>query len=62
MVCRMAGKPFVYDDFRAEMLIYAGAAKGLDTRGLIRQHGYTYYENDRRADIRTLHRALFGRP
>jgi hypothetical protein len=58
----MAGKPYVWDDFRTDMLIYSGAAKGLDALGLIRQHGYTYYENDARADIRSLHRALIGPP
>lgn len=62
IICRMAGKPYVWDDFRTDMLIYSGAAKGLDARGLIRQHGYAYYENDPRADIRSLHRALFGPP
>jgi hypothetical protein len=62
IVCRMAGKPYVWDDFRTDMLIYSGAAKGLDAVGLIRQHGYTYYENDARADIRSLHRALIGPP
>jgi hypothetical protein len=62
IVCRMAGKPYVWDDFRTDMLIYSGAAKGLDAPGLIRQRGYTYYENDPRADIRSLHRALAGPP
>jgi hypothetical protein len=58
----MAGKPYVWDDFRTDMLIYSGAAKGLDAPGLIRQRGYTYYENDPRADISSLHRALAGPP
>jgi len=62
IVCRMAGKPYVWDDFRTDMLIYSGAADGLDARGLIRQRGLTYYENDPRADIRSLHRALIGNP
>src|SRR5262249_61468082 len=61
-ICRMAGKPHVYDDFVTDVLIYSGAAKGLDARGLIRQHGLTYYENDPRADIRPLHRPLIGNP
>jgi len=60
-ICRMAGKPHVYDDFVTDMLIYSGAAKGLDARGLIRQHGYTYYENDPRASIGSLDRALIER-
>jgi len=60
-ICRMASKPHVYDDFVTDMLIYSGAAKGLDARGLIRQHGYTYYENDPRASIGSLDRALIER-
>jgi hypothetical protein len=62
IVCRMADKPFVYDDFRTDMMIMTGAAKGLDARGLIRQHGLTYFENDPRTYVETLHRALIGRP
>jgi len=62
IICRMAGKPYVWDDFRTDMMIYSGAAKGLDAVGLIRQHGYTYYANDPRADVRTLHRAIVGPP
>jgi hypothetical protein len=62
IVCRMAGKPYVWDDFRTDMMIYSGAAKGLDAPGLIRRRGYTYYENDPRADVRTLHRAIVGPP
>jgi hypothetical protein len=62
IICRMAGKPYVWDDFRTDMMIYSGAANGLDAPGLVRQHGYTYYENDWRADVRSLHRALIGPP
>ena len=62
VVCRMAGKPFVYDDFRTDMLIMTGAAKGLDVRGLIRQHGLTHFEDDPRTYIESLHRVLIGKP
>jgi hypothetical protein len=62
IVCRMAGKPFVYDDFRTDMLIMTGAAKGLDARGLIRQHGLIYFENDPRTYVESLHRVLIGKP
>jgi Dolichyl-phosphate-mannose-protein mannosyltransferase len=62
VVCRMARKPFVYDDFRADMLIMTGAAKGLDDKGLMRQHGLTYFQNDPRAGIESLHRAWIGKP
>ena len=58
----MGGKPFVYDDFRADMLIMTGAAKGLDAEALIRQHGLTYFRNDRRCGIESLHRVLIGKP
>jgi hypothetical protein len=62
VICRMAGKPFVYDDFRADMLIMTGAAKGLDDKGLMRQHGLTYFQNDPRSGIEALHRVLVGKP
>ena len=62
IVCRMAGKPFVYDDFRADMLIMTGVAKGLDAQGLIRQHGLIYFQNDPRGGIESLHRVLIGKP
>ena len=62
VVCRMAGKPFVYDDFRAEMIVATGASHGLDERGLMRQHGLTYFQNDPRSGIESLHRVLVGKP
>jgi hypothetical protein len=62
MICRMAGKPFVYDDFRAEMIVATGASHGLDERGLMRQHGLTYFQNDPRSGIESLHRVLVGKP
>ncbi len=62
VVCRLAGKPFAYDDFRAEMLVATGASHGLDERGLMREHGLTYVTNDRRDGIEALFRTLFGKP
>jgi hypothetical protein len=62
IICRMAGKPFVYDDFRADMLILSGAAHGLDAHGLVHAHGITYFQNDPRDGIESLQRALFGKP
>jgi hypothetical protein len=62
IICRMAGKAYVWDDFRTDMMIISGAANGLDAAGLIRQRGYTYYENDYRGDIRSMHRAIAGPP
>jgi hypothetical protein len=62
VVCRLAGKPFSYDDFRAEMLVATGASGGLDEQGLMRAHGLTYVHNDPRAGIEALFRAIVGRP
>jgi hypothetical protein len=62
VVCRLAGKPFVYDDFRAEMLVATGASHGLDEQGLMRAHGLTYVHNDPRGGIDALFRAILGKP
>ncbi len=62
VVCRLAGKPFSYDDFRAEMLVATGASGGLDEQGLMRAHGLTYVRNDPRGGIEALFRAIVGRP
>ncbi len=62
VVCRLAGKPFAYDDFRAEMLVATGASGGLDEQGLIRAHGLTYVRNDPRGGIEALFRTIAGKP
>jgi len=62
VVCRLAGKPFSYDDFRAEMLVATGASGGLDEQGLMRAHGLTYVRNDPRGGIEALFRAIVGSP
>jgi hypothetical protein len=62
VVCRLAGKPFSYDDFRAEMLVATGASGGLDEQGLIRARGLTYVHNDPRGGIEALFRTIAGRP
>ena len=62
VVCRLAGKPFSYDDFRAEMLVATGASGGLDEQGLMRAHGLTYVHNDPRGGIEMLYRAIVGHP
>jgi hypothetical protein len=62
VVCRLAGKPFSYDDFRAEMLLATGASGGLDEQGLMRAHGLTYVRNDPRGGIEALFRTIVGRP
>ena len=62
VVCRLAGKPFSYDDFRAEMLVASGKSDGLDEKGLMRAHGLTYVRNDDRGGIVVLFRSLIGQP
>jgi len=62
VVCRLAGKPFSYDDFRAEMLVATGASHGLDEQGLMRAHGLTYFHNDPRGGIEALYRTMAGKP
>ena len=62
VVCRLAGKPFAYDDFRAEMLVMIGASNGLDVEGLIRAHGLTRVHNDPRGGIEALFRTIAGKP
>jgi hypothetical protein len=62
VVCRLAGKPFAYDDFRAEMLVATGASGGLDVDGLIRAHGLTHFRGDPRDGIEALFRTMAGKP
>jgi hypothetical protein len=62
VVCRLAGKPFAYDDFRAEMLVMTGASGSLDEEGLMRAHGLTYVRNDPRGGIEALFRTIAGKP
>jgi hypothetical protein len=62
VVCRLAGKPFSYDDFRAEMLVATGASGGLDVDGLIRVHGLTRFSGDPRDGIEALFRTIARKP
>jgi hypothetical protein len=62
LVCRMAGKPFVYDDFRVDMLIETGAARGRDAEQIVRERGITFVRNDPRASITSLYRVIVGKP
>lgn len=59
LVCRMAGKPFVYDDFRVEMILATEPGKGTTTEDILRQHGLTFFANDPRGRIASLERSLF---
>jgi hypothetical protein len=58
VICRMAGKPYVYDDFRAEMLIATGAVPGLTEEDLMRLHGLTDAHVDPAVGIESLYREL----
>jgi hypothetical protein len=62
VVCRLAGKPFSYDDFRTEMLVATGASGGLDVEGLIRAHGLTHFSGDPRDGIEALFRTFAWKP
>jgi hypothetical protein len=61
VICRMAGKPFVNDDFRMDMLLMT-ADVGMNYQELLTQHGLTYLHNEPESDIASLNRALFGQP
>ena len=58
LVCRMAGKPFLYDDFRTEMILATEAPPGTLVADLLQQHGLVYFHNDPRTSILYLERAL----
>jgi len=60
VVCRLAGKPFSYDDFRAEMLVATCASGGVDERALMSAHGLTHITNDPRDSIESLFREIAG--
>lgn len=71
VTCRFAGKPFSYDDFRAEMMVSVsaakaaadktGATKAVTEADLMRAHGLTHYKNEPGSGIVSLQRVLFGR-
>jgi hypothetical protein len=71
LTCRLAGKPFSYDDFRAEMLVAinarqvaadkTGKTRAVTEEDLMRQHGLTHYKNKPESGIVSLQRVLFGR-
>jgi hypothetical protein len=62
IICRMAGKPYLYDDFRAEMLIATGAAPGQSEQDLMAQRGLTDPMIDPAVGIESLNRELFSGP
>lgn len=62
LVCRLAGKPFSFDPFRANTMVKTGASGGLDVEGLIRAHGMTRFPGDPRQGIQALYRSIAGKP
>jgi hypothetical protein len=62
VVCRLAGKPFSFDPFRANTMVKTGASGGLDLDGLIRAHGITRAGGDPREGIQVLYRSIAGNP
>jgi hypothetical protein len=60
VVCRMAGKPFSFDPFKANTMVKTGASGGLDVDGLIRAHGMTRAGGDPREGIQALYRSIGG--
>ena len=56
LVCRMAGKPFLFDDFRADMILQTEAPPRTTTADLIRQHGLIYVNDDPRTSTDFLDR------
>jgi Dolichyl-phosphate-mannose-protein mannosyltransferase len=62
VVCRLAGKPFSFDPFRANTMVKTGASGGLDVDGLIRAHGMIRVGGDPRQGIQALYRSIVGNP
>jgi hypothetical protein len=62
IVCRMAGKAFVYDEFRVETLLAKAGTTGLTEADLLRRYQISYVGIDTRAHIDSLQRTLTGRP
>ena len=61
VVCRMAGKPFVLDDFKAEQLVATGMLGWDELAQLLRRRGITLVHVDNRTFVESLHRDIFAR-
>src|SRR5262249_17895579 len=48
VVCRMAGKPFVVDDFKTGQMVLTGAISQAELDELLRQRGIQYVKVDQR--------------
>lgn len=58
VVCRMAGKPFVYDHFWITMLVETGKMTWRDVETVTRRKGIVRDDTDRRANIMSLWRRM----
>jgi hypothetical protein len=58
VVCRMAGKPFVYDPFMVMMQLETGMVTGQDMPALMREKGITKDDTDSRAHVRSIWRRM----
>ena len=56
VVCRAAGKPFVYDAFKIEQMIETGTATWAPIEAMMRRQGIVRDDTDRRANATSLHR------
>jgi hypothetical protein len=59
LICRMAGKPFVVDDFKTEQLVATGALTQAGLDALLRQRGITTVAIPGDAKIESLERDIF---
>jgi hypothetical protein len=58
VVCRMAGKPFVYDPFKIEMMRNTGAMSETAIQAALRRQGVVFVAVDPRANATSLYRRV----
>lgn len=59
LVCRMAGKPFVFDDFKVEQMINRGAITPTELPQLLQERGIVFVNIDPRAQANSIKRDVF---
>jgi hypothetical protein len=59
LVCRMAGKPFVYDDFKVGQLLESGAMSADQLAEILNERRITYVDIDPRAGGDSIRRDIF---
>ena len=59
LVCRMAGKPFVYDDFKVGQLLESGAMSADQLAEILKERRITYVDIDPRAGGDSIRRDIF---